>query len=227
MIRMTILGSSTLAYTGSRDYIRGADLYALFIDLSRKNLPKPDQPTRITSFKLVREVERDGYWCTTDSRFVEPEVRDDASATMVFETGEGTLGHAAFFEADHTIDTRVADVAPMIETIESTGDFAGRAVFKPMSQSRDFIDGLIEANKSLHSSTLTQKGLDSGQIKLIYIENFPPLAELEDREGMLQLEFTHLGSRSLGAKTFTLNSVSGLRDESVRWTDCKICYSYE
>ncbi len=83
----------------------------------------------------------------------------------------------------------------------------------------DLLNGLIEANKRLHTETLAGRGLAADHIRLIFIENFPIVTAAA---GDCRIEFRHLGERKAADRVYTLNAVR-LGDDN---DALRICYSY-
>ena len=202
---------SALSYVGARPYIRGADVFRCFERFARAELPQDEQPVRLRSLKLHREVERDGVWR------IDGEL-EGASATLDYSDAGGRARNAVFVESAERITRRAPDIASRVAALEPAADFAGSAEFAPVASSADWLDALIEANKALHVHTLRARGLPTDRIRFIYVEELPWLA----REGQPaeRVLFRHLGARPSEGRLYTLNQVVRGGGATL-----KLCYS--
>lgn len=202
---------TALSYVGARPYIRGADLYGWFERQIVSALPMSARPTTLVSFKLAREVARDGLW--------REHPQADASASIDVRDASNALHRYAFCETGPPILRHSPDLPSHVRSIERRAEFAGTAILAAPQNTVDVMNGLIEANKSLHAQTLQAMGLPAGAIRLIYIENLP-LADWDGRD--VALEFRFLGARRAPGRTYTLCAVDIVgRNDSLR-----ICYSH-
>jgi len=200
-----------LSYIGSRPYIRGADLYAWFDRQIGPSLPDARRPVTIRQLRLVREVERDGAWSNG--------ALSGASATLDVIDRAGESGRFSFCETGAVISRRSPDIPSNVRELSHSGDFAGRAVLVTPVDMMDMLNGVIEANKRLHTETLAGRGVPADRIRLIFIENMPIGGSAG---GDCVVEFRHLGERKAPDRTYTLNALRlGNGPANVR-----ICYSY-
>jgi hypothetical protein len=195
-----------LSYVGGRPYIRGADLYRWF------ERQVEGRAQAIDSFKLLREVRRDGTWI--GEKPAEP------SASIDYLSASGERRAAWFEERGATISATEPDVGRALVDLDPTGDFAGAARMRPPTDTVALVNALIEANKALHAHTLESRNRIPDSIRLVYIEHLPTLsAPMQDD---LLLRFRHLGERAGRDRCYTLNAVQcpGAAGET------RICYSY-
>ncbi len=200
-----------LSYVGSRPYIRGADLYTWFERQIVPSLASEQRPVTVRQFRLVREVKRDGAWALG--------AVDGASATLDVIDRAGASQRYSFCETGDVIVKRSPDIPSNVRELSQAGDFAGRAVLATPREAADMLNGLIEANKRLHTATLERRGVASDRIRLIFIENMQIDAPSCDA---CSVEFRHLGERKAPDRIYTLNAV---RIENTP-ADLRICYSY-
>lgn len=204
------IAKSHLAYTGTRTYIRGGDLYACFEIGIRQTQPDL-APNLIKRMRLVREVGADGEWVVTSSGL------PDASATIEWLDGRAQQHMAAFIETGCTITQRRPDLPSMVASLTCDQAFAGQMLTKPLASAADFLNAIIEGNKALHQETLESRGEDHSSIRLIYIEDCPSITS-----GQLQLEFESIGVRASGDRRYSLCRVRS----SAFSDDLKICYGF-
>jgi len=165
---------------GTRPYIRGADvLLHLFAQL-RAAPGGPGYPARLDSWKMVREVTRDGQWQAADASLSAP--GGPGPAMLLEWTDAAGSRHAAgFAEAGDVIRCRVANRPPALETIEPGGDFAGLASYGAEADFAALAYGVVEGNKALHAATLSARGLSAAGVRLVWVEGLPvPAAPLPD-----------------------------------------------
>lgn len=204
------IAKSHLAYTGTRTYIRGGDLYSCFESGLRQTQPDL-APSLIKRMRLVREVEADGKWVLTDSG------SPDASATIEWLDDSAKRHMAAFFETGSTITERRPDLPSLVESLTCDKAFSGEIQTQRLASAADFMNAIIEGNKALHQETLQARGEDHSTIRLIYIEDFPSISS-----GRLQLQFEHIGVREAGDRRYTLCRVHSTTFSD----DLKICYGF-
>lgn len=202
---------TALSYVGTRPYIRGADLYAWFERQVASALRGPAEPATLIAFKLLREVARDGLW--------RDHPQADAAASVDVKDAGGAVRRYAFVESGKPIVRRSPDIPSAVRRLDRRGEFAGTAIVAEPKGVVDFMNGLIEANKSFHVQTLSATGAPADRIRLIYIENLP----LTGWDGAdVALEFRFLGARRAPGRTYTLCAVAiDGRSDALR-----ICYSY-
>lgn len=193
---MLAFPQSSLTYVGGRPYIRGADLFGLFDRQVAAHADAALRPVSYRAFRLVAEVRRDGCWHLTDEGDVLP---GPASATLDYVGGDGVERRAAFVETGAEITAASPNIGSFVVSARTTGEFAGEAEFRPMNGADDLMNALIEVNKKVHADTLTARNLPTDAIRLVYMENFPPLA------GATRVAISHLGARSARQRTYTLN----------------------
>lgn len=211
---MPIFAQSSLSYVGSRTYIRGADLFGLFDRQLRALIGDSRMPSAYKSFRLLREVLRDGRWHLPEAGESLPA---EASASLDVMLAAGDERRALFIEDGAVITGRTPQIGSFVSDLEDDGDFAGRAKLTGIAGPEDLMNALIEANKRLHSNTLARQGRSPDNIRLIYVEHFPRLDMAES------LILTHRGSRSARGRTYTLNQARFNRDGQ-SW-EAAICYS--
>ncbi|MGE5148141.1 MAG: hypothetical protein ACM3N5_15420 [Candidatus Eiseniibacteriota bacterium] len=195
-----------LSYVGGRPYIRGADLYRWF----ERQIAGRAQA--IDSFKLLREVRRDGAWVG--------EKPSEPAASIDYLTAAGERRAAWFDEQGAIITATEPDVERALLDLDQTGDFAGAARMRAPADTVALVNALIEANKALHVRTLDGRKLSPDSIRLVYVEHLPTLSA--PLTGELLLRFRHLGERAGRDRRYTLNAVQcpGATRET------RICYSY-
>ena len=195
-----------LSYVGDRPYIRGADLYRWF------ECQVEGRAQAIVSFKLLREVRRDGTWI--GEKPAEP------AASIDYLSAAGERRAAWFEERGATISATEPDLESALLNLDPIGDFAGAARMRPPADTVALVNALIEANKALHTCTLESRNRTSDSIRLVYIERLPTLSAPPKDD--LLLRFRHLGERAGRDRRYTLNAVQcpGAAQET------RICYSY-
>lgn len=195
-----------LSYVGGRPYIRGADLYRWF------ERQVESRAQAIESFKLLREIQRDGVWL--GDKPAEP------AASIDYLSASGERRAAWFDEQGETITATEPDLQGALLALDPTGEFAGTAQLRPPADTVALVNALIEANKALHARTLAGRNRSSETIRLVYIERLPTLSEPVN--GDMRLRFRHLGERAGRDRRYTLNAVQipGAAQKT------RICYSY-
>jgi hypothetical protein len=197
---------TSLSYVGGRPYIRGADLYRWF------ERQVESRAQAIDSFKLLREVRRDGTWL--GDKPAEP------AASIDYRSAAGERRIAWFDERGAIVTAAEPDIGGALLDLDLTGDFAGAARMRPPADTVGLLNALIEANKALHARTLAGRNRSSESIRLVYIENLPTLS-VPAKDDML-LRFSHLGERVVRDRRYTLNAVRlPGADQATR-----VCYSY-
>jgi len=211
---MPIFPQSSLSYVGSRTYIRGADLFGLFDRQLRCLIGDTAMPSAYKSFRLLREVLRDGRWILPEAGESLPA---ESSASLDVVLAAGDERRALFIEDGAVITAKTPQIGSFVQTLEQDGDFAGRARLSGIAGPEDLMNALIEANKRLHNDTLVQQGRSPDNIRLIYVENFPRLHAAES------LTLTHRGSRPSRGRIYTLNHAR-FEQDGQSW-EAAICYS--
>lgn len=200
-----------LTYVGARDYIRGADLLDWFERLRHaRGDTAPIQS--IKQFRIVREVRQDGTWVYDGA--------ENPAAKLDYFDAEGILRHAAFVEGDRVIVDRTPDIPSQLLDCIADGSFAGRATLARPKHFTDLLNGLIEANKKIHTETLRLRGIDPSGIRLVYVLDLP--ASTADIGGEVELTVACQGERRVGERRYTLCSLSA---DSLK-TPVKICYLF-
>ena len=205
-----IIARSHLAYVGDRPYIRGSDLYACFDEGLRKTHPELTA-SMIKRMRLVREVEANGEWALATS------ASGNAAATMEWLDTNGEQHLAAFLETGPRISKRSPDLPSMIETLDCDEAFGGEVQTKDLASASDFMNAIIEGNKTLHQKTLRARGEDDSSIRLVYIEDLPNISC-----GQFRLTFEHIGVRTRGCRRYSLCRICSpaFKDEM------KCCYGF-
>lgn len=202
---------TALSYVGTRPYIRGADLFAWFERQILSTLPVAARPTSLVAFKLLREVAHDGRW--------REHPQADPAASIEVKDASNATRRYAFVEGREPIVQRSPDIPSGVRSLKRSGEFAGTAIVSAPKNAIDFMNGLIEGNKSLHAQTLAAMGTPADHIRLIYIENLPLTGWTG---GDIALEFRFLGARRAPGRTYTLCAVA----IEGRGDALRICYSY-
>jgi len=186
-----------LAYLGKREHIYAVDVFAAFESFALSGLPGEQRPEVLRSFKMIREVRRDGHWRMGRDA-------EEPSASVEWRTPAGML-LAQFVEDGELITARGPDNPRRVSSLDPEGSFSGRALLRPPTGTPDLLLGLVQANKGLHVHALQELGLPHDKIRMIYVEGLPFLAEPDSSE--VELEFNHKGRRKMGERTYTLAEV--------------------
>ena len=189
---------SDFAYVGARPYIRGADVLRFCL----ASLDPAVRPVAVRSLRLTRELERNGVWALGGRA---PQGAGEPSATLELALEDGEAYKAGFYETGAVVERREPDIGSAIAGLDATGDFAGSFEVVAPVDFRALLDGLIEANKALHATTLAGRGLDAGNIRFVYAERLPLLGASAARATAVPARFVHRGARVLDGRTYTLN----------------------
>lgn len=213
---------SDFAYVGGRPYIRGVDLAGFCLDHFDAVSGEAGFPVQIKSLKLMRELRRNGIWVSADDSAIDGE-GPEPSAVMDLVDAEGKTRKLMFLETGDTITRTAADVSSLTTELVSDGAFAGRANLVAPVDFMVLLGGLVEANKALHSATLTERGIDPASIRFVYVERLPVLSQAIDSS--VAMRITHRGERVLDGRSYTLNIAEiDFPDGPVK---AMICFSYD
>ena len=202
-----------LEYVGSRDYIAGADLFRRFEGLCVEHLDPASRPAHVRSFRLHREIARNGAW-SVDEQVEAP------AAEIDFTDASGRPRRAAFSEDGETIRRRAPDREPRLLSNEPDGQFGGRATMLAPPRTSELLFAIVEGNKANHVAALKARGLRHDRIRFLYHEDLPIVAAGSGRTDALA--FRHLRTRTVGDLACTLVSVE--TPSAAR--PIKICFSY-
>jgi hypothetical protein len=202
-----------LEYVGSRDYIAGADLFRWFEKLCVEHLDPASRPAHVRSFRLHREIARDGAW-SVDEPVEAP------AAEIDFADASGRARRAAFLDDGETIRRRGPDREPRLLSNEPDGEFGGRATIAAPPRTSELLFAIVEANKANHVAALKARGLRHDKLRFLYLEDLAVVAAAPARRDVL--DFRHLRTRTVGDRACTLVSVA--TPSAAR--PIKICFSY-
>lgn len=188
---------TALHYLGSREHIYGVDVFVAFETWAHAELWGSGAPSSLRSFKMIREVKRDGRWRLDE--VAEP------SASIEWEAAGGERHVARFDEDGEVITARGPDNPRRVLSLDPEGAFGGRAVLAAPQSTADRMLGIVQANKSFHEHTLEELGEAHDTFRLIYVEDLAVQAGAVERD--VAVRFRHLGKRKAGGRTYTLNEV--------------------
>lgn len=204
-----------LTYLGARNHIYAVDVFRAFEQFAAQALPEAQRPRIVRSFKMIREVKRDGRW-RIGADVAEP------AASVEWQAGDEKR-IARFEEDGEVITARGPDNPRRVRAIDPGESFAGRAALHPPVDSADLMLGVVQANKALHVHTLEAAGLPHDKIRMIYVEGLPILGETERVEQ--ELVFRSMGQRRVGERTYTLAQVTRTSAAGGEAAPLRICFS--
>ena len=211
---------SDFAYIGGRPYIRGVDLLRQF--MKHATVDMKESLSEVVSLKLLRELRRNGVWCSDRTR-TELFDRMEASAAVEYYDNNRNKRHACFYETGSLITRSMPDSPTVATSIICNAPFAGLAKITKPIDTISVLDGLVAANKALHVSSLRDRGLRADSIRFVYIESLPIISP--DQIGSIDLKITHRGTKQLDGRIFTLNIANF--DDNFGSARVAICFSFD
>lgn len=191
---------SDFAYVGGRSYIRGVDLLRQF--LQSASMDTRTFPSEVISLKILRELKCNGVWCD-DCTQAGDASRMGPSAALEYCDLQGEKKRLWFYETGLLITRSLPDSPAVVSSTSCDAPFSGRATITKPYDAMSVLEGLVAANKSLHASTLRDRGINSASIRFLYVERLPIITQLKSNE--VEIKISHRGTKEMDGRIYTLN----------------------
>lgn len=219
---MIRFGTTALPFLGARDYLHSTDVFRCFAELTA-TLPPDGRPVRVSSFKFLRETDRNGQAFLFDAAEAPPAEAALPSAVISFADSGGRDRRFVVTDTGPRAEARRPEPGRRYGAPALTGDFTGVVPCDGTGQPSDFFATLVEANKAIHVATLRRRGERVERpFRFVFCENFPYQA-IGALPQQFDLRFRHQSVRETSGRQYTLNFVEL---ESLPPPPIRICFAY-